>query len=308
MWALKVLALRLRDLKSWASALAFLVASTSGAVAQSFKEIDVRSVPEVAQQLANPKLLYPLGGLNRDQALGFDQAYYTQVTTRYGHDIFRTSNEYTTLAVEVGAQVYRVTLDSDVFEDTYPLIADLNGDGAAEIITTQSSQTEGGSLAIYAIRDGGLRKVTQTPNIGTRNRWMNVAGIADFNGDGLIEIALVDRPHIRGELEFWTYTANETLELRTASLGFSNHFIGSNAQRLSHVVERDGKPPLLALPSTSRSEMLLVDASGREIDIVASAALGSPVAENFASASVDGSSVIGVLLANGDKRAFKIID
>lgn len=278
---------------------------TGIANAQSIAEVPIADVPDLAKQLEIREPLYPSGGINSNGALGIGAANYANLTDRYGHNIFANAHEYTTLQVTSDGVEHEITLDSDVFEDTYPLIYDLDDDTRGEIITVQSSQTGGGSIAVYGVRDGALKRIAQTPNIGTRNRWMNVAGIADFNGDGQIEIALVDRPHIRGELEFWTYTKDETFELRTSALGFSNHFIGSSAQRLSHVVIRGNQTPLLALPSTNRRALHLVDASG-DIKIVASAELPAPIAENFATAVSDTQDFVGLLLADGSMKAFAI--
>lgn len=67
----------------------------------------------------------------------------------------------------------------------------------------------------------------ETPYIGTANRWLAPVGIADFNKDGHIDIAFVDRPHLAKTLRVWTYQGGELQEIASRS-GYSNHRIGED--------------------------------------------------------------------------------
>ena len=129
-------------------------------------------------------------------------AWYGSATTRYGHGVLGDAIEGGALyAYAEGAgndcDLVGVTLDgAHVFEDTAPRLADLDGDGVAEIITVRSSLTQGAQLAIYAATGASLTLLATTPYIGRANRWLAPIGAADLDGDGHMEIAYIDRPHL----------------------------------------------------------------------------------------------------------------
>ena len=190
------------------------------------------------------------------------RAWYIEPTERYGHGVLGDAIEAGGLAVVAGSTGVIQTLlldEADVFEDITPRIIDLDGDGRNEVVALQSSRTAGGSLAVYALRDDELRLLARTPSIGTPNRWLNVAAIEDFDGDGTRDIAVVETPHIGGELQLWSGASLLRGEARlgAATGDFSNHAIGSRALGLSAIVpfadEETG--PILALPSADRRSL-----------------------------------------------------
>lgn len=81
-----------------------------------------------------------------------------------------------------------------VFEDITPRFVDITGDGRPEILTVISNFERGARMVIL---DRDLNILAQTRPIGRRNRWLAIVGAADFDGDGQIEIAYVDRPHLK---------------------------------------------------------------------------------------------------------------
>ena len=160
-------------------------------------------------------------------------AWYVGPTRRYGHGILGDAIEAAALRVELvdGAQLTYDLPQNMVFEDRTPRIADLDGDGRNEVITIRSSTSEGGGVAIYAAVEGRLTEVAANDFIGLRNRWLNIAAIADITGDGRKDIAYVRTPHIGGMLRLFRY--DDGLTLTSEIDRFSNHAIGSREQRLS---------------------------------------------------------------------------
>lgn len=166
---------------------------------------------------------------------GGSLAWYDGPTTRYGHGVLGDTIEGTRLHAYSEAAIspcgdHAVTLpDELVFEDTAPRLVDLDGNGLPEIIVVQSHQRLGAQLAIYRIAEGepGIDLVTATPFIGRRNRWLAPIGAADLDGDGLIEIAYIDRPHLARSLRVWRFADDTLTEVATLE-GLSNHRIGED--------------------------------------------------------------------------------
>ena len=209
------------------------------------------------------------------------RAWYEGPTRRYAHGILGDAVEAGTLIAETRVGV-RLALDlpqDQVFEDRYPRIADLDGDGREEVIAIRSSIHGGGGVAIYGVRDGRLRELAAIPEIGTPNRWLNIAAIADLNGDGRREIVFVRTPHIGGTLRVFSYAGGE-VRLLDEVYGFSNHAIGATEMRLSAVADADGDGRAdVAVPDAGRRALRIMALDGETLREIASVALPSRVEE-----------------------------
>ena len=126
-------------------------------------------------------------------------ARYIEPTDAYGHGAV-AGGEYSALEIiwSTGArQVLRAS--GGIFEDTHPRLADLDGDNRPELVTVVADFTAGARIQVYAQPDATqphAQPVAATAPIGQRHRWLAIAGIADLDGDGRVEIAYVDRPHL----------------------------------------------------------------------------------------------------------------
>ncbi|MBO9412884.1 VCBS repeat-containing protein [Ruegeria sp. R8_2] len=168
------------------------------------------------------------------------RAHFTDPTTRYAHGVLGDFVEYGGLEMRIEdassqaplrlQPIYEWTTHSiklppdRVFEDLEPRLADVDLDGTNEVIVVESSVHEGAQLAIYNARG---EKVAATPHIGTRFRWLAPIGAADLDGDGHVEIAYIDRPHLAKTLRIWRFKDGALTEI-AALPGLTNHKIGED--------------------------------------------------------------------------------
>lgn len=211
-----------------------------------------------------PKTKLPEGALPDSRvAIGtrdIARAWLAEPTPRYDHGILGDKIEAGSLVIEPhDGKPQTVQLPKDaVFEDLSPRLADLDGDGHDEIVVVKTFLTRGSSLAVIAARKGRYAIVAETPPLGAPHRWLDPAGIADFTGEGQIDIALVRQPHIIGALELWTW-ADGRLR-KSAELGdAANHVAGTRAIDMSAVADFDGDGIAdLAVPSLDRKRLRLI--------------------------------------------------
>jgi hypothetical protein len=149
-------------------------------------------------------------------------------TDRYDHAVLGDAMEWGGLDLTTASgQVLRVTLpESRVFEDVTTRLADLDGDGDREVIVVETDIARGAMLAVY----DASGRVAATAPFGETHRWLAPAGIADLDGDGRIEIAYVDRPHLARELVVVRLEGAELIELARLA-GLTNHRIGDSVIR-----------------------------------------------------------------------------
>ncbi len=160
-------------------------------------------------------------------------AKYTDPTTRYAHGVLGDAVEWGALRLTVGTCVgcegdgpRHIVIrlpETRVFEDIAPRLVDVDGDDVPEVIVVESDHQQGARLAIYD--QDGLRAAG--PFIGQAFRWLAPVGVADLDGDGAVELAYIDRPHLAKLLRVWRYT-DGTLTLVAEQPGLTNHRIGED--------------------------------------------------------------------------------
>lgn len=150
-------------------------------------------------------------------------AVFVEPTSRYAHGILGDAIEWGGLQIDVAGQG-RVAVDlpkDHVFEDIAPRLWDVTGDGQPEVVVVETDMAKGAALAVYTAEG----KIAETPHIGRSNRWLAPIGAADLDGDGVIEVAYVDRPHLAKTIRIWRFEAGNKLTPIAALRGFTNHRI-----------------------------------------------------------------------------------
>ncbi len=174
-------------------------------------------------------------------------------TDRYAHAVLGDALEWGGLQMRLtDGQERRVILpESRVFEDVAVRLADISGDGLPEVILVETDIALGASLAVY----GPSGKIAATGFIGQPNRWLAPAGIADFDDDGGVEIAYVDRPHLLGDLVFVRIEGERLVETLRLP-GLTNHRIGDDV--ISGGLRDCGQGPELILASKDWTRVMRV--------------------------------------------------
>ncbi|MEM5542183.1 VCBS repeat-containing protein [Sulfitobacter sp. AS92] len=187
-------------------------------------------------------------------------ARYISPTGRYAHGILGDALEWGGLQLSLAdGSARRFDLPRDhVFEDIAPRLVDVTGDGAPEVLVIETDVDRGAALAIY----GPEGKITETPHIGQSNRWLAPLGAADLDGDGAIEIAYVDRPHLVRVLRVWRFAIGSLSEVAQME-GLTNHRIGE--QYISGGIRDCGGVPEMVLADADWQRVVAVTLKGGQL-------------------------------------------
>lgn len=198
------------------------------------------------------------------------QACYTDPlqSDLYGHDVLGGTPEWTAVEVALGPKgraalggsVYiRRAADGHIFEDIAPRIAQLDGSGPPELILIYTRFSSGAALMVDNLE---TQQAARTPHIGTRNRWLAPVGAADLDGDGLVELAYIDRPHLAKTLIVWRYLPDGTLQRVADQAGLTNHRIGQDFIT-SGIADCGQGPEIVTVDGSWRSVMATRLSDGR---------------------------------------------
>jgi len=181
-------------------------------------------------------------------------AQYAQPTTRYTHGILGDAIEAEKLVVIRKGTVYTQNVaDTYVFEDTKPRLFDVDNDGQMEIITIRTHGMKGAGIMIYKIENDALTEFAWVEEIGVQFRWLNIAAIYDLDGDGTVELAWIQTPHIGGILKIARIQPGKLVVLAETS-HYSNHSIGERNLCLSVVTQLDNATTLY-VPTQNRRQI-----------------------------------------------------
>ncbi len=270
---------------------AAILAGAIPAAAQDLASLGIRVVehPDGASELVGKSAEQPPSADALPDGMtgrGFNDvaaAWLIEPTGVYDHGVLGDAVEAGGLRVRLrgGAELdSRLPADS-VFEDLRPRVADLDGDGRDEILVVRSYLQAGAALAVYGVRDGKLIQLAQTDPIGSAYRWLNPAGIGDFDGDAGLEIAYVQTPHIGGILYILSFRDGR-LRREGRLPGFSNHAMGSRALGLAAVLDLDGDgAEELILPAAGRRALRIVSFAGGEFRELGEIVHGAAIVTDF---------------------------
>ena len=257
-------------------------------------KVEVRPVARPADALPDG---HPAIGRRR-----IAEVWLVEPTERYDHGVLGDAIEAGGLLVRLrGGGERRFSLPEDqVFEDLRPRLADLDRDGEDEIIVVRSSIYQGAVLAVYGLVDDRLQLVAEGPGNLTAHRWLNPVGAADFDGDGVVEVAYVETPHIGGILRILSLQDGKLVE-EASRAGYSNHLIGSRELGLSAVLDfdEDGLPEIF-LPSARRRSVHVLRYRDGEIKLLGRDFYDAQIVGDFRLDDLDGNGMDEVILQLDD--------
>lgn len=198
------------------------------------------------------------------------RAEFVAPTDRYPHGILGRIPRWGGLLVSLklcagcdeNTRQLRIDLpDNRVFEDIAPRLWDIDGDGRPEIVVVESDAEQGARLAVWEVGSEAangsplLKFRAATAFIGTRFRWLAPLGAADFTGDGLAEIAYVEKPHLDRVLRLVALRGDRLIEVARLE-GVTNHTIGE--EKINGGIRWcDGLPEIVVL-SADRGAVVAV--------------------------------------------------
>ncbi len=240
------------------------------------------------------------------------EAWLTRPTRRYDHAVLGDDIEAGGLAVSDagGRRVETILPEREVFEDRMARLLDLDGDGRDEIIVVHTYRDRGAALAVYGLfgrrETERLVRLAESAPIGQPKRWLNPAAAGDFDGDGRLEIAWVETPHINGVLKIARLEGTgerRRLALLAQARGFSNHERGSRIlqQAVSFDWDGDGRADVI-LPDAVRKAILAVRLVNGQLETVARMPIDGVIDSPIVAADLDRDDRGEALLVTKDGR------
>ena len=253
--------------------------------------VGLRLVPSTSDRQTTDRYpdMLPDGVVSRGHR-SIAAAWLVHPTTRYAHGVLGDAIEAGGLrARHVDGTRHDLILDEgSVFEDRMGRLVDVDGDGRDEILVVRSYLDRGAALTVVGASASGLSVIAEAPAIGRAHRWLNPVGVADFDGDGANEAAVVTTPHIGGTLKLYQIEGRKLREDHSR-YGFSNHARGSRELGMGAIIDAngDGVPDLL-IPDERRHVLRIVTFAGGMFRELARLPHDAPVVTALVAADLDG--------------------
>lgn len=227
-------------------------------------------------------------------------------TNRYRHGVLGDALEASSISLVETIPVPRVVLTIPVaapavIEGISPIWADLDGDGAREIIVTVSDPQVGARIVVFD--ESGAQRAAGPP-IGAGFRWRHQLAVAHFGPNRELELVAVQTPHIGGTVEFYRLAGN-TLTIVASEYGYSTHAIGSSNLDTAVAGDWDGDGNVeILIPNSFFNQLMAVRRTTNGIAVPWHLPAGGTLRTNLAAVRLsDGRVALGV---GTDKDALRL--
>lgn len=209
------------------------------------------------------------------------KAWLAAPTRRYRHAVLGDDLEAAELRAQTqsGRMLVATLPDECVFEDLVPRLVDLDADGRDEVVVVQSCQSTGAMITVWGDANGGLVRKAAGGAIGTAHRWLNPIGFGDFDGDGRLEIAIVQTPHIGGIVKIFRLDG-AALALVAERGHYLTHAPGSTDLGLGQVFRLERTDALL-VPNQERDHLVVLALRDGRLAELARLPLGARLASGL---------------------------
>ncbi len=172
-----------------------------------------------------------------------------------------------------------------VFEAIGTAAADLDGDGRAEILLTQSGNEGGAAHIALSLQEKRLVRKASGKPVGLGHRWSHLLGAFDAGG-GRQTILALETPHLAGYLLALQHEGG-TLTERARRPGYTTHAIGSRNMWQFAVMRREGRNEVI-LQEAGRNRLSALTLDGKHWRVRWTFPLSFPVNSNILTADFDG--------------------
>jgi hypothetical protein len=228
------------------------------------------------------------------------QAWLSEPTLRYRHGVLgdNVEAEMLNLRLKDGSVLTFQLPNDSVYEDLEPRLIELNGEEA--VLVVRSYLNAGAAIAVYGVDGEKIEALGESYPIGLSHRWLNPVGAADFDGDGITEIAAVVTPHLSGLLTLYQRDGDRFVRDGVRS-GYSTHFIGSTVLAMSLIEDANGDGIAdIILPSLDRDSLDVVSfATGRGRELL-SLPQSSEIVTSVVAADLDGAGALEIVFGRED--------
>jgi len=182
-------------------------------------------------------------------------------TDRYDHGVLGDALEAGAVEILDRCTDERTRIEiaaPSVIEGIAPMFADIDGDGAPEVLITTSNEMVGARLEAWTT---GGELIARTDAIDRGRRWRNQLGVASTNPDGGIEIVDVRTPHLAGVVEFFRLDGDRLIRSATLT-DYTSHVLGSRNLDMGILVDVTGDDrPEVVVYNRQRQELAAITRS-----------------------------------------------
>jgi hypothetical protein len=168
-----------------------------------------------------------------------------------------------------------------VYENTAPVVIDLNNDGLEEVVATETNTQTGTSvLGLYIPVEGRLKRMANSPAL-PQGHWVDALGTLDWQEDGKPSILAIEAPNINGFLQFYGMRDGKMESVRR-EYGYSSRIVGTPLSQTILLADMDDNGTQeLMIPRNSMDALAILSFTKGLMTRLYETDLPAPIASAF---------------------------